>query len=181
MDQSDQTRIDALSLLYNKTPTRMEGTILLHIRLSDLEARVWFGAVHKLAVHMLHDTTLTDRVIGGDFPAKCETIPWHSYLLVLLNAIQRNQHIRTITSNVAAPLEKPSGDNEVKSHSVRIAGQTILKPHGKLCVLLTIAASDINNVDPRVFWRTRKMPFVARSVIEDLPEQLLHILVANAF
>lgn len=157
----------------------MKGTILLHDRLGDLCARVWFGIVPNLAVGMLLGTYFLVHCIRGIFQVEGKVVPWHSHPVAIILATQHSHHIYTITPHFAVFLDKTSKGKKVISIPARIARQTVLKPHSKHFVLVTNSASDITIVEPGIFQKTRHMTFAAHDVIDTLPSQPFNILVTN--
>lgn len=57
----------------------------------------------------------------------------------------------------------------------------MLKPPNKLCILITATACGINIVEPKTFEKRRQVTFTTHGVIEVLPSQPFHILVASLF
>lgn len=160
-------------------PLYMEVSILLNIRLRDICVRVWSEIFHKLAVKMLLGTIFVDRFLRKLFLAKHEVVPWQFHLVAILPSTQCDQKFSIGTSHVTAPLGELSSDEMVSSNPIRIAGQTILKPHCKHCVLVTNSATRNNIVESRVFEGTSQMTFAAHSMIDTLPLQPFHILEAD--
>lgn len=138
-----------------------------------------FGNVHKLAVYMLLGISFTDCFIRGIFPTKRKVVPRHCRPQAFLFATQCNQNISSCALYVAEPLSEPSNKDEVSSHPNRIARQTALKPQSKHCVLVTTTVSNIGTFEPRIFEGICQMTFDAHGVIDVLPPQPFHILVAN--
>lgn len=110
------TRIKRKKVLLPHTatqePLRMGETILLHVRLRKLCVKVWCSIVHNLAVDMLTGTSFIDRFIREIFQAERKFVPLHSHPEAIFSATQRDQHICKSSSHVAAPLGKPSNDDE---------------------------------------------------------------------
>lgn len=71
-------RIKLRKMLHLRTatqgPLRMERTILLYVRLSDLFVRVWFGHVRSIAVNTLFSPSYFDLFKRRIFPAKRKAV-----------------------------------------------------------------------------------------------------------
>lgn len=102
-------------------PLRMERTIILHVRPGDSYVAVCFGIVHNPAVRMQLVTSFIDCFIREIFRAKLNDVSWHSQPVAILFVTQRDQHIRTSISNVAAPLGQSCNGYKANSHSVPVA------------------------------------------------------------
>lgn len=61
-----------------KTSLKMNGMVLLHVKMIDLTAIAWFGIVGNMAVHLLLGKYLIDKHIQGIFPRERKIVPNHS-------------------------------------------------------------------------------------------------------
>lgn len=120
-------------------PLHTYGTKLLHVRLGILCVETWFGSVQILHVNMLLGTPFIARFIRKSFPAEGNVIPRHSHPEAMLSITYLNQRMSMSTIHIAAPRSKPSNNyDDANSHPIRIARQTVLKPHREHYVFVTI-------------------------------------------
>lgn len=152
--------------------------IHLHFCLNDLWSRVWCGINHSFAIDIPFGTSFIYRIIEGIYPTDRILVSWHSHLVEIPPATQRDQNTSTSTSHVAAFLREPPNEDETSSQPICIAWQTVLKPHSKPCVLVTTTNPGINTVAHRIFKRTRQKAFAAQVVTHALSSQLFPVLVA---
>lgn len=106
-----------------------------------------------------------------------KVVQQHSHPIGILEATQREHCIRTTIPHLAAPLDKPSSDNEANKQPKRIAQQTLLKTHSKHCFLSIRTASGNNTVEPRIFEGTYHVTVAFYGEIDVLPYQLFRLLV----
>lgn len=87
------------------------GTILLHIRIADLRARIWFGRVDKLDLNVLLGTVYIDNLIKGILPMEPNLFtcrPWQSLPATKLH--HPSEHPSATASR--APLRRCKGAPE---------------------------------------------------------------------
>lgn len=120
-----------------------------------------------------------NRLIHEIVPTDREVVPWHSHLVSVLAAPQRDRNVCASPSNVSATLSIRFNNDKDNLHPTCKACQTVPKPHSKYCVFVTTTASAINTIKPRLFERTSHMTSAAHSVLDFLPPQPFHILLTN--
>lgn len=87
---------------------------------------------------------IIDCFIQRIFPVGSKVVLWHFLSIAVFSATQHDLHNCPSTLRVAAPLVQPSNDEEAGTYPIRIALQTLLKPHCKFRVLVTTTVSDID-------------------------------------
>lgn len=58
-----------------RQPLSLDGLVLLHLQLSDLQTRVWFRIVPYLVVSILIATSFIDRIVKGRVPSEEKIVP----------------------------------------------------------------------------------------------------------
>lgn len=114
--------------------------VLLHVFLSDLCIRVYFGIFNKLEDDMLLRKSSIDYFVRNLFPAVRKPTPSNSHSV----AISPFAAHKKINKARTAHSEKSGIDYDVEIiHLVRAARQTRLKLHSQRCVLVTATTSDV--------------------------------------
>lgn len=152
-DYMSRNKHKDLSKLLTATmePVRLHETILLHLRIGDLTARVWSGIVPILAVDVLLGTSFIDLFVRSNFPSERKVVPWYSQLVgILVNSKReaRNDHAPILK----APVWQDGAfkqSTEITTHSVHIAKQQVIPPNIAKATLVTTETSCLLTVVPR--------------------------------
>lgn len=129
-----------------KEPIHLQGTILLHHQIGNLNTRVWFSIFPNLAVDLLLGTSFVDRFIRGIFPGERKVEPWHSQP-VAIRASHHKENSETNAPITADNSPKPADTSD--AHPVRLARQMMIPPNTAKTIMVTTTASGLLTIIPR--------------------------------
>lgn len=121
---------------------QLDALIILHLRLGDQCACVWFGVALHLAVDILLQTTFKDQFIHGISPTESKVEPWSSSPVATVARKLWNTEVKVAESSSTRTWEAEQvTDGAEENYVVRVACQVMLKPSTPQHVLFTTTSS----------------------------------------
>lgn len=130
-------------------PLSVDGLIVLHLLLGELNIRFCFRITQYLKVNVLLSTSFIDGFIPSNFSTKQKVRPWHSRTLSLL--IKNADRMDNPTAEKSEEEQQRTHGRQSKNEKTdsRVALQIILKPFTRYPVLVTTSLNGLLTIEPK--------------------------------
>lgn len=160
-----------------KKPLKLEGVMLLHEHVGDLDVPVWFGVVNELAVIILVGTSFVNGYVRGIFFSE-ERITLKNSRPVCIRAMRRKNEKSTnsVVTNDVWPVTGNQNREEIC-----VAGQTVILPRSELSALHMSIMVGLRPTASKPLAQEREQVTVTRGIANILPLVPLYVLVTIFF
>lgn len=160
-----------------KQSLQIEGYIMLHLRLEDLCARLWFGISPHLTVSMLLGTAFVVCFSYGICPSKRKLVLLHSHPVALLTNPKPAYSVNSTQSSHEKPEQM---ENEVERTSIiRMARKIFYKPRTEHHVMVTTNAQELEMIEPQTLSTRRQCSLSEQGIMDISPNWPYYTLFSN--